>query len=131
MEIRIIREGDLTPEQKLKFAFAQAIGIPGDIDFSTVQYGVTENWDSVAHMQLVAEIENVFDVMFTSDQVIGMNSFEKAKEIVGSHGVVFPARKQNRIRHRVNARHRLGHCTLACSFRGNHCFEWCNQSSPA
>jgi len=84
-------ERRLTPEQKLKDAFIQALGLPGDIDFSAVQYGVTDGWDSVAHMQLVPAIENSFDIMLNSDQVISMSSFEKAKEIVRAHGVVFTA----------------------------------------
>ena len=81
----------MTPEQKLKDAFIQAIGIPTDTDFSTVEYGVTDGWDSVAHMQLVAEIENAFDIMFSSNQVIEMSSFGRAKEISAAHGVVFAA----------------------------------------
>ena len=70
-------ERRLTPEQKLKDAFIQALGLPGDIDFSAVQ--------------LVPAIENSFDIMLNSDQVISMSSFEKAKEIVRAHGVVFTA----------------------------------------
>ena len=81
----------MTPEQKLKDAFIQAIGLPADTDFSAVQYGVTDGWDSVAHMQLVAAIENSFDIMLGSDQVIGLSSYEKAKEIAGTHGVEFAA----------------------------------------
>jgi acyl carrier protein len=81
----------LNPEQKLKDAFIQAIGLPPDTDFSTVQYGQTTGWDSVAHMQLVAEIENSFDIMFSTEQVIDMSSFQKGREIVASHGVSFAA----------------------------------------
>jgi hypothetical protein len=41
-------------------------------------------------MTLVAEIESSFDIMLGSDDVIDMSSFAKAKEILGTHGVVFP-----------------------------------------
>ena len=85
------REVSLTPEQKLKDAFIQAIGLPADTDFSTVNYGVTNHWDSVAHMQLIAEIENSFDIMLSTEQVIALSSFEKAKQLVGSHGFDFAA----------------------------------------
>lgn len=81
----------MTAEQKLKEAFIQAIGLPADTDFSTVRYGVTKNWDSVAHMQLIAEIENSFDIMLGTEQVIAMSSFEKAKELIASHGFEFTA----------------------------------------
>ena len=42
-------------------------------------------------MQLVAAIENAFDIMLTTDQVIGMSSFCKAREFAALHGVVFAA----------------------------------------
>jgi acyl carrier protein len=88
---RKIREVSLTSDQKLKDAFKQAIGLPDDTDFSTVVYGVTNNWDSVAHMQLIAEIENSFDIMLSTEQVIAMSSFEKAKQLIASHGIEFTA----------------------------------------
>ena len=81
----------MTPEQKLKDAFIQAIGLPAETDFSTVIYGATDNWDSVAHMQLIAEIENSFDIMLSTEQVIALSSFERAKQTVGAHGFDFTA----------------------------------------
>ena len=44
-------------------------------------------WDSVAHMQLVNAIELAFDIMLDTDDVIAMSSYQKAREIVGKHGV--------------------------------------------
>jgi hypothetical protein len=38
-------------------------------------------------MTLVAEIENVFDVMLDTDDIIGMSDFSKAVEILQKHGV--------------------------------------------
>lgn len=81
----------MTPEEKLKAAFVQAIGLPADTEFSTVTYGKTNHWDSVAHMQLIAEIENTFDIMLSTEQVIGLSSFEKAKQLIASHGFDFAA----------------------------------------
>jgi acyl carrier protein len=52
-----------------------------------VEYGKTPGWDSVAHMSLVAEIENSFDIMLDSDDVIDMSSFGKAKEILAKYDV--------------------------------------------
>lgn len=72
---------------RLKSAFVQALGIPATSDFDALAYGVTQGWDSVAHMNLVAEIESTFDVMFSTEDVIDMSSFAKAKEIVAKHGV--------------------------------------------
>ena len=73
--------------EKLKTAFVNALGVPRDADFDAMAYGQTSGWDSVAHMTLVNEIESAFDIMLATDDVIGMSSFAKAKEIVAKYGV--------------------------------------------
>jgi acyl carrier protein len=77
----------MTGLDRLKAAFVQALGIPADSNFDALAYAVTPGWDSVAHMNLIAEIENSFDIMFPTDDVIDMSSFVKAKEIVTKLGV--------------------------------------------
>lgn len=79
----------LSSLEKLKEAFIQAIYVSPQDDFDSLVYGQTPGWDSVAHMTLVAAIEEAFDIMLATDDVIGMSSFAKAKEIVSKNGVVF------------------------------------------
>lgn len=75
-------------EARLREAFVEALGIDGDAtDWDSLAYRGVPEWDSVAHMQLVGEIEDVFDIMLETDDVIDMNSFTKAKEILGKYGV--------------------------------------------
>ena len=74
----------------LKAAFVEGLGVSeGEIDWDALQYRSIPEWDSVAHMQVVAEIEDAFDIMIDTDDVIGMSSFDVAKEIVERYGVVF------------------------------------------
>jgi acyl carrier protein len=72
---------------RLQAAFGQALGIPAGSDFETLAYAVTPGWDSVAHMNLIAEIESTFDIMLPTEDVIDLSSFAKAKEIVIRLGV--------------------------------------------
>ena len=75
-------------ETKLKTAFVDALGIDAEeTDWANLKYRSIPEWDSVAHMQLVAEIEDAFDIMLETDDVIGMSSFEVAKEILAKYGV--------------------------------------------
>lgn len=75
-------------DAKLRAAFVEALGIDGDVtDWESLAYRGIPEWDSVAHMQLVGEIEDVFDIMLETDDVIDMSSFNKAKEILGKYGV--------------------------------------------
>jgi acyl carrier protein len=73
----------------LKTAFTLSLGIDPKTEFDQLAYGITAGWDSVAHMSLISEIESAFDIMLTTDDVIGMSSFPKAMEIVSRHGIRF------------------------------------------
>jgi acyl carrier protein len=80
----------VTSEDILKHAFVEGLGISADeVDWDTLAYRSIPQWDSVAHMQVVAEIEDAFDIMLEIDDVIGMSSFEVTKEILTKYGVSF------------------------------------------
>jgi acyl carrier protein len=77
-------------EDTLKAAFGKGLGLPlDDVDWPSLAYRSIPEWDSVAHMQVVAEIEESFDIMLEIDDVIGMSSFEVTKEILTKYGVSF------------------------------------------
>lgn len=68
-------------------AFVTGLELDSPSDVETLEYrGITE-WDSIGHMSLIAEIENTFDVMLSTDQVIALSSFSEAKRILGDLGV--------------------------------------------
>lgn len=73
-------------EDRLKKVFADALGIdPETTDWSSLAYRKIPQWDSVAHMNLVAEIEDEFDIMLETDEVIAMSSFAIALQTVSGH----------------------------------------------
>jgi acyl carrier protein len=72
-------------ENKLKSIFAESLGINDNMIIDTLCYAEIPQWDSVAHMALVAAIEEGFDIMLDTEDVIDMSSFEKAKKIVAKH----------------------------------------------
>jgi acyl carrier protein len=71
----------------LRTAFVDALGIDPNANFDDLEYAKTPGWDSVAHMKLISEIENTFDIMLDTEDVIDMSSFPVAKKIVEKHGV--------------------------------------------
>ena len=77
----------MSQKARLQAAFVKALGVPKDAPFDTLAYRQTKGWDSVAHMQLVAEIENEFNVMLDTDDVIGMSSYPVAVSILKKHGI--------------------------------------------
>jgi acyl carrier protein len=73
-------------EELLKAAFIEALGVAPGTDFAKLRYRGIPEWDSVAHMQLVNAIENRFGIMLETDEVIGMDSFIRAREIIAKYG---------------------------------------------
>jgi acyl carrier protein len=52
-----------------------------------LKYQDTENWDSVGHMSLVATLEDTFEIMMDTDDIIDFSSYEKGKEIMRKYNV--------------------------------------------
>jgi acyl carrier protein len=50
-----------------------------------LQYQGTALWDSVGHMTLIANLEDSFDIMMDTDDIIDLSSYEKGKEILSTH----------------------------------------------
>ena len=76
-------------EQKLKSIFAEALEIDESQVTGELTYNSIAEWDSVAHMALVAEIDDQFDIMLDTDDVLDMSSFAKAKEILAKYDITF------------------------------------------
>lgn len=51
-----------------------------------LKYQDIEAWDSVGHMGLIAALEDTFDIMMDTDDIIDFSSFEKGKEILAKSG---------------------------------------------
>jgi acyl carrier protein len=71
--------------EKLQQVFASALQIDPALVVDSLRYAETPAWDSVAHMSLVAAIEEAFGIMIDAEDVIDMNSFEAAKRIVAKY----------------------------------------------
>ncbi|MEJ9151447.1 acyl carrier protein [Bacillus smithii] len=76
-------------EQKLKSIFSEVLGIDKESVTDELTYNSIPEWDSVAHMALVAEIDDQFDIMLDTEDVLDMSSFAKAKEILKKYGIEF------------------------------------------
>jgi len=71
----------------VKEVFQEILGLNGTVDWSTVRYQQIEGWDSLAHMAIVAEIEDRLDIMLDTDDIIDMSSFDRTLEILRAYGV--------------------------------------------
>ncbi|MET0423852.1 MAG: acyl carrier protein [Actinoplanes sp.] len=79
----------MTELQRLREAFRTALELPADAPVDDLRYQDDEKWDSLAHMSLIATLEDEFSVMIDTDDVINLSSFAEATRILGKYGVDF------------------------------------------
>ena len=46
-------------------------------------------WDSMAHMTLIAELEDAFDIMFETDDILHFGGYENGMKILARYGIEF------------------------------------------
>lgn len=71
----------MTNLEKYNKAFMETFEITED-KLAELKYQDIEAWDSVGHMTLVAALEDAFDIMMDTDDIIDFNSYEKGKELL-------------------------------------------------
>lgn len=51
-------------------------------------YQSIEEWDSVGHMTMIVALEEAFDIMMETDDIIDFGSYTKGAEILSKYEVV-------------------------------------------
>lgn len=72
---------------QLEQIFSDALGIELEQVSDALSYQGIPQWDSVAHMGLIAQLEDHYGVLLDTDDIIDMSSVTKAREILAKYGV--------------------------------------------
>lgn len=67
--------------EKYLNAFIQTFDVTKEIA-EKLKYQDVASWNSVGHIRLITELEDLFDIMFETSDIIDFNSFEKGIEIL-------------------------------------------------
>ena len=79
----------MTNIEKYKNAFVEALELKEE-QVEGAEYQTIDEWDSVGHMGLVAALEEAFDIMMDTEDIIDFSSYEKGKEILSkNYGIEF------------------------------------------
>ena len=70
--------------EKYNAAFIDSFGINAE-KLNGLLYQSIPEWDSIGHMQLVAALEDSFQIMLETDD---LSSYEIGKKIIAKYGVV-------------------------------------------
>ena len=76
-------------KQKYDQVFMESFSIDESVLDDKLEYNSIPEWDSVGHMSLIAELEEVFDIMMEMDDIIDFSSYKKGFELVAKYGVDF------------------------------------------
>ena len=79
----------MSNKEKYFNAFVEFFGITEE-QAKDLKYQDITAWDSVGHMSLIGALEDAFDIMMDTDDIIDFNSFEKGIEILSQkYEIVF------------------------------------------
>lgn len=74
--------------EKYEKVFIDAFSVKKE-ELPDLEYQSIADWDSVGHMALIGALEDTFDIMMDTDDIIDFSSFEKGKELLAKYGVDF------------------------------------------
>ena len=56
-------------------------------DLPTLKYRGIKAWDSLAHMDLMSEFEEMFDIQISTVDVMDFTDYNKGKQVLARYGV--------------------------------------------
>lgn len=74
----------MTNIEKYNKVFIESFEIT-ESDLDRLEYQSIEQWDSVGHMSLIAALEDTFEIMLDTDDIIDLSSYVKGKEILAKY----------------------------------------------
>ena len=79
----------MTNLQKYNKVFSDVLGVKEDVLDDNFTFSAVPQWDSVAHLSLITALEDAFDIMFESEDILHYGSYENGKKILERMGVSF------------------------------------------
>lgn len=79
----------MTNLEKYNSIFVEVLSTTEDKLNESFTFRDVPQWDSVAHLTLISELEDAFDVMFESEDILHYGSYENGKKILSKMGIVF------------------------------------------
>ncbi len=73
-------------KEKYNNVFIECFGVDED-QLSDLSYQGVPAWDSVGHMGLISDLEDVFDIQLEMDDIVDFSSYKKGIELLKKYGV--------------------------------------------
>lgn len=72
--------------EKYKKVFQEILEVESQ-DVEKLKYQEIQAWDSIGHMNLIAELENVFEIEMETEDIIEFSDFQKGMEILQKYDI--------------------------------------------
>ena len=76
-------------KKKYNLAFMTAFDVNDAALGPDLKYESIQEWDSIGHMALIAELEDSFEISMEMDDIIDFSSYKKGLELIAKYGVEF------------------------------------------
>ena len=74
-------------KEKYDNAFKTAFEIDKSQIGSELKYESIDEWDSIGHMSLIAELEDTFEISMEMDDIIDFSSYDKGIELLKKYDI--------------------------------------------
>jgi acyl carrier protein len=71
--------------ERLDGVFTRTLGLPAGARLDDLAYGELAEWDSIGHLQLVAEIERAFGISLAAADVVEMTDYRSTRQVLRSN----------------------------------------------
>jgi acyl carrier protein len=72
---------------RLSELVCEVLRLPSGAVIDSLTIAETENWDSLAHIELIAALETEFSVELSADDIVEMITYAKIRSVLGGKGV--------------------------------------------
>ena len=77
----------MNQREEYKCIFMDAFSLSEKDLQKDIMMGSIGDWDSIGHMKLIAMIEDKFDLIFETEDILNFNSYKKGQEILRKYGI--------------------------------------------
>jgi acyl carrier protein len=75
--------------EKYDSIFMSVFDVEKDVLGDDFTFKAVDKWDSFLHLTLISELEDGFDVLFDSEDILNFGGYSNGKKILAKYGVDF------------------------------------------
>lgn len=74
--------------EQYKSIFCEMFHLDENFNPETIIRNEIDDWDSVGHISLITQLEEVYDILFETEDILEFTSYNKGIEILKKYGAV-------------------------------------------